>query len=188
MRVSGGAPGWHYRRVIVMERVLLGDLPLPASRLAVRVAQLLAEDLPRLVMLRREPGAAVLERRLARGHRCFAAWHEDRIVHAGWAAPHAAWIDFLEWEIPLGAGDVYQYDSFTAPDVRGLGVAALRVAWMARHFQAEGARRLLAVVWPGNPGAFRPLERVGYRRRGSIRAFRLGPWRRVIHGRSLSRQ
>lgn len=187
MEVSG-ARSWHYRRVVVMERLLVGDLPLPSARLAVRVAPLRAEDLPRLAMLRPEPGPAALERRLRQGHRCFAAWHEDRIVHAGWAAPHAAWIEFLDWEIPLGPGDVYQYDSFTAPAVRAMGVAALRVAWMARHFQAEGARRLLAVVWPGNPGAFRPLERVGYRRRGSIRAFRLGPWRRVIHGRSLSRQ
>lgn len=171
-----------------MERLLVGDLLLPETRLALRVAPLRTEDLPQLAMLRREPGTAALERRLSQGHRCFAAWHEDRIVHAGWAAPHAAWIEFLDWEIPLAPGDVYQYDSFTAPAVRGQGVAALRVAWMARHFQAEGAKRLLAVVWPGNPAAFRPLERVGYRRRGSIRAFRLGPWRRVIQGRSLSRQ
>jgi RimJ/RimL family protein N-acetyltransferase len=47
---------------------------------------------------------------------------------------------------------------------------------------------LLAVVWPGNPGAFRPLEKVGYRRRGRIHVLRLGPWRRVLHTRSRSRQ
>lgn len=179
---------WHYRRVVVMERLLAGELPLPVPRLLVRVARLEPAELPLLAALRPEPGLSTLERRLARGHGCFAAWHEDRIVHAGWASAREARIEFIDWELPLQPGDVYQYDSYTAPAVRGLGVAAVRVAWMARHYQAEGAQRLLAVVWPGNPAAFRPLEWVGYRRRGSIHAVRVGPWRHVLHGRSFSRQ
>ena len=171
-----------------MERMLTGEMPLPPARLPVRVALLGPDELPSLAVLRPELGVATFRQRLAQGHRCFAAWHDDRIVHAGWAAPRAAWIEFLDCAFPLGEGDVYQYDSYTAPAVRGLGVAALRVAWMARHFQQEAARRLLAVVWPGNPGAFRPLEKVGYRRRGSIHVLRLGAWRRVFHSRSRSRQ
>jgi RimJ/RimL family protein N-acetyltransferase len=97
-------------------------------------------------------------------------------------------VDFLEWELPLEPGDVYQFDSFTLPAFRGAGIAGARVAWMARFFRERGARRLLAVVWPGNPPAFRPLEKAGYRRAGSLRVFRLGAWRRVIHTRSRSRQ
>jgi GNAT superfamily N-acetyltransferase len=187
--VSGGATRrWHYRRVIVMERILTGDLPLPAARLPVRVAPLETDELSSLALLRPELTIDTFRQRLARGHRCFAAWHEGRVVHAGWAAPRAAWIEFLDYALRLAEGEVYQYDSYTAPAARGMGVAALRVAWMARHYQGEGAKRLIAVVWPGNPGAFRPLEKVGYRRRGSIHVLRLGPWHRVLHTRSRSRQ
>lgn len=171
-----------------MERILTGDMPLPPARLPVRVALLVPDELPSLALLRPELDVATFRQRLAQGHRCFAAWHEGRVVHAGWAAPREAWIEFLDCAFPLEPDDVYQYDSYTAPTARGLGVAALRVAWMARHFQSEGTRRLLAVVWPGNPTAYRPLEKVGYRRRGGIHALRLGSWHPVFHTRSRSRQ
>src|SRR5262245_23807561 len=171
-----------------MERMPTGDLPLPPARLPVRVAPLATDELSSLALLRPELTIDTFRQRLAQGHRCFAAWHEGRMVHAGWAAPRAAWIEFLDCAFPLADGDVYQYDSYTAPAARGMGVAALRVAWMARQLQMEGVRRLFAVVWPGNPAAFLPLEKVGYRRRGSIHVVRLGPWRRVLHTRSRSRQ
>jgi len=180
--------GWHYRRVVVMERRLDGLPPEPAAGLPIRLAVLTPDDLPRFASFRPDLDPRVIRDRLAAGHRCFAAWHEDRIVHAGWASEDRAWVEFLECELPLEPGDVYQFDSFTLPAFRGAGVAGARVAWMARFFRDRGARRLLAVVWPGNPAAFRPLEKAGYRRAGSLRVLRMGPWRRVVHTRSRSRQ
>ena len=104
--------------------------------------------------------------------------------HAGWAATREGWIDYLGCEFPLEAGDVYQFDSYTAPGFRGLGLAAGRVAWMARFFQDAGFRRLLAVVWPENMQAFRPLEKAGYRRCGWLRVVQLGRWRHVTYSRA----
>jgi GNAT superfamily N-acetyltransferase len=170
-----------------MERPLAGDLPMPVARVPVRIAVLAPEDVPALAALRPVPDPAALRERLGRGHQCFAVWREGRIVHAGWAASRDARIEFLDVALPLEPGDVYQYDSYTTPDARGLGIAAQRVGWMARHFQAQGARRLLAVVWPGNPAAFRPLEKAGYRRAGAIHALRLGRWRPIFHTRTRSR-
>jgi hypothetical protein len=180
--------GWHYRRVVVMERRLDGALPDLTARLPVRMAVLSPDELPQLAAFRPDLDPDVIRRRLGQGHCCFVAWHEDRIVHAGWAATREAWVDILDCEFPLEPGDVYQFDSYTVPAFRGSGVAGARVVWMARYFQAARMRRLFAVVWPRNEGAFRPLEKAGYLRCGSLRVVRWGRWRRVIHTRSRSRQ
>jgi RimJ/RimL family protein N-acetyltransferase len=169
-----------YRRVVVMECRLDGPLPEITSRLPTRIALLTVAELDDYARFRPDQEPATIRRRLDQGHRCFVAWHEERVVHAGWAAIRAAWIDYLGCEFPLGPGDVYQFDSHTAPEFRGLDLAAARVAWMARFFRDRGARRLLAVVWPENRPAFGPLEKAGYRRCGWIRVLRLGRWRRII--------
>ena len=166
------------------------DQPLPDvhPRLPVRIGLLTAEDLEAYARFRPELDRAAIQLRWDGGHQCFAVWHEGAIVHAGWASTREARVEFLDCHLALEPGDVFQFDSHTAPRFRGRDLAGARVAWMARFFRAAGARRLLAVVWPGNPTAFRPLEKAGYRRVGSIRAVRLGPFRRVIQRPSRSRQ
>jgi RimJ/RimL family protein N-acetyltransferase len=170
-----------YRRVIVMERRLDSPIPEVTSRLPVHLALLGAAELDRYAHFRPDQDPAATRLRLERGHRCFAAWHDGQIVHAGWAAVRMPWIEYLDCEFPLEAGDVYQFDSYTTPAFRGLGVAAARVVWMSRFFRDAGFRRLLAVVWPENTPGFRPLERAGYRRCGWIRVFRFARWQRIVH-------
>ncbi len=167
-----------------MECRLDQRIPEVRPRVAVRIAPLNAEDCESYTRFRGEAARVTIRRRLERGHQCFAAWHEGQIVHAGWAATREGWIDYLGCEFPLEAGDVYQFDSYTAPAFRGLGLAAGRVAWMARFFQDAGFRRLLAVVWPENMQAFRPLEKAGYRRCGWLRVVQLGRWRHVTYSRA----
>jgi len=166
------------------------DRPLPevTPRVPVRIGLITADDLPAFSRFRPEVDRAAIRGRLEQGARCFAAWHEGQIVHAGWAVTRQARVEFLDCELPLEPGDVFQFDSHTAPAFRGLDLAGARIVWMARFYQEAGARRLLAVVWSKNTPAFRPLEKAGYRRGGWIRAIRLGPWRRVIHRRRPSRQ
>jgi ribosomal protein S18 acetylase RimI-like enzyme len=169
-----------YRRVVVLECRLEGELPEVAARLPVRIALLTPADLEAFTRFRRELEPSTIRRRLEQGHQCFIVWREGEIVHAGWAATRQAWVDYLGCAFPLGPGDVYQYDSFTAPAFRGLDLAGARVAWMARFFRDAKARRLLAVVWPENTAAFRPLEKAGYRRCGWLRVIWCGRWRRAI--------
>jgi len=169
-----------YRRVVVMERRLDDTLPEVAARVPARVALLTLGDLEPYARLRPDAEATTARQRLAQGHQCFAVWHERQIVHAGWAATRDAWVDYLSCTFPLGAGDVYQFDSFTVPAFRGLDLAGARIAWMARHLRASGFRRLFAVVWPENRAGFRPLEKMGYRRCGWLRVVGLGRWRHVI--------
>jgi ribosomal protein S18 acetylase RimI-like enzyme len=170
-----------YRRVAVLECRLDGELPEVAARVPVRMTLLTPADLEAFSRLRRDLEPSTIRSRLEQGHQCFIVWHEGEIVHAGWAATRRAWVDYLGCEFPLGAGDVYQYDSFTAPAFRGLDLAGARVAWMARFFRDAQARRLLAVVWPENTAAFRPLEKAGYRRCGWLRVIWCGRWRRAIY-------
>ena len=179
---------WFFRRVVIMECWLDGPLPDVSPRVTVRIGPITIDDLPALMRFRPEVDDVAVRRRLEQGARCFAAWHEGRIVHAGWATTRQARVEFLDCELPLEPGDVFQFDSYTAPAFRGLDVAGARVAWMARFYREAGARRLLAVVWSRNTRAFRPLEKAGYRRGGWIRAVRIGSWRRVIYRRSPSRQ
>ena len=170
-----------YRRVVVMECRLDGPIPDVSPRLQICIAHLPYAELERYAHFRPDQDPAVIRLRFERGHRCFAAWHEGQIVHAGWAAMQAPWIEYLGCEFPIEPGDVYQFDSYTTPAFRGLDLAAARIAWMARFFRDAGFRRLLAVVWPENTPAFRPLEKAGYRRCGWIRVLRIGRWRRIVY-------
>ena len=172
-----------YRRVVVMECRLDRPLPQVTPRLPARITLLTAAELEGYARFRPDQAPATVSRRLDQGYQCFAAWHENRLVHAGWAATREAWIEYLRCEFPLEPGDVYQFDSYTAPDFRGLDLAAARVVWMARFFRDAGSRRLLAVVWPENRRAFRPLEKAGYRRCGWLRVLQLGGWRRIVYSR-----
>ena len=173
-----------YRRVVVLECRLDGELSEIAARLPVRIALLTSADLEHFGRFRPDLEPSMIRRRLEQGHQCFVAWHEGEIVHAGWAGARPAWVGYLSCEFPLGPGDVYQYDSFTAPAFRGLDLAGARVAWMTRFFRDAKARRLFAVVWPENIAAFRPLEKAGYRRCGWLRVIWCGRWRRATYSRS----
>jgi len=172
-----------YRRVVVMECLLDRPLPGVTPRLSARIALLTVDQLEWYTCFRPDQDISAVRSRLDHGHRCFVAWHEGQIVHAGWAAMRGAWIEYLGVELPLESGDVYQFDSYTAPAFRGLDLAAARVVWMARFFRDAGFRRLVAVVWPKNTRAFRPLEKAGYQRCGGIRVLRVGCWRRVFYSR-----
>ncbi len=168
-----------YRRLVVMALPL--DRPIPDCRASLPVAidWLEPSDIDRYLAFRTDADGDQVARALANGARCLAARHEGRIVHAGWATVSHPWIDYLGCEMPLGPGDVYQFGSFTAPALRGRGIAAARVAAMARHFQARGHRRLIAGVQPELHAAFRPLERVGYRPLGRLSVVRIGPSHRL---------
>jgi RimJ/RimL family protein N-acetyltransferase len=176
-----------YRRVVVMECRLDRSLPEVTPRVAARIGLLTAAEQECYARFRPDQEPTTICRRLEQGHRCFAAWHEGQIVHTGWAATAEAWVEYLGCAFPLEPGDVYQFDSYTAPEFRGLDLATARVAWMARFFRDAGSRRLLAVVWPENTSAFRPLEKAGYRRCGWLRVLRLRRRWRAIHSYSRPR-
>jgi SAM-dependent methyltransferase len=169
-----------YRRLVLMALPLDEPIPEVRARLPVTIEPLSESEIDGYLRFRPDTARTEIERRFAAGCVCFIARLDGRIVHAGWAGFSTVWIEFLDYEMPLAPGDVYQFDSFTAVPFRGQGIAASRVATMARSLQRAGHRRLLAGVLPEVQVAFRPLERVGYRRLGRLGVLRVGPWRRAV--------
>lgn len=78
--------------------------------------------------------------------------------------------------LPLGSGEVYQFDGQVAPEFRGKGLAQHHM----NHFETEMMRRgfhdVISIVESGNQSATRFHERNGFRaaRRGAY--VRLGPF------------
>jgi SAM-dependent methyltransferase/GNAT superfamily N-acetyltransferase len=173
-----------YRRLIVLERPLNANVPQLKARIPVTIDLLQPDEVAEYV--RFHPGLTVAEvqRRLSTGHWCFVVRHAGAMVHAGWAVAGRAWIEYLDCELPLGAGEAYQYGSYTDPAYRGRDLAGARVAMMAAWLHGRGYHRVLAAVLPENRTGFRPLEKVGYRPVGWIGVVRCGWWRRrvgVVH-------
>jgi len=167
-----------YRRLVLLERGL--DIPVPdvSADPSFRVALLADGERAAYLEFRPDQDAVEIARRVERGDRCFATWQEQRIVHAAWAATGRAWIEYLSRELPLAAGDVYVYDSFTRPEFRGRGAAPLRARVLGQYFAARGYARVLTAVLQENAAGFRPLEKVGTRPVGAIGYIGIGPWRR----------
>lgn len=167
-----------YRRAVLMERLLEEPIMAMPSRVPVVIAPLKETEVQDYLGLRPEADPADIRQRLKSGQFCFVARYEGRIVHACWATPKRAWIDYLDCALVLAPDAYYGYEGFTAPDFRGHNIALALYSQMIRYFRDAGYRRSLAVLMPENPLAFRPLEKIGYRTIGTLGYVKLGPWRR----------
>ncbi|MGZ4359110.1 MAG: methyltransferase domain-containing protein [Gaiellaceae bacterium] len=164
-----------YRRLALLELVL-GDRP-PAAATAAKVPLefefVAREAIAELAALR--PGlGGIAQVRLARGDRCFVARRHGRIVAARWVARNVGHVEFLHASLPLSHDEAYNFDTWTHPDVRGLGVATATGAALYELLASEGVRAVLRAVWPENAGGMRNARREGFHRVGTLRSFGLG--------------
>jgi hypothetical protein len=169
-----------YRRLLVTE-VRLPGADLRPSELPLTVRFLEPGDAAGYRALR-AGGADELERRLATGDRCFGAWLDGRLVSVRWFSSGTAWIEYLDRRVPLRPGELYLYDLYTAPDVRGRSVSRASAAGWQDAFAAEGVRRLVGTVLPENRPVLRATEKAGWRVVGKLGYVRIGPWRRDFGG------
>ena len=153
------------RRLILRERPSGQPFPSVSTRMPVRVSMLAATEIGAFLAFRLSEHAGEIRRRSDEGQWCFVAWHDRQIIHAAWAVPGRARIEYLSMEIMLAPDELYAYDVFTSPAFRGLGVSPTRMLEMMRYFRDHGYRRLIAAISPENRPAFRPGERVGWDRR-----------------------
>ena len=129
----------------------------------------------------REGSSRAARERLGRGARCFAARAADgRIASVRWIARGDAQIDFLGCTLPLAAGEAYNFDTWTDPAFRGLGVASATGSRLNEVLADEGVRTVLRAVWPANEQGIRNAAREGFVPAGTILAVRLGPLRRRV--------
>jgi ribosomal protein S18 acetylase RimI-like enzyme len=93
---------------------------------------------------------------------------EDELLGACWVARGRLWSAYLRREIELGPYEALTYETYTTPSARGLGVGPELRAWVVNRLREDGFRRLLATVSPDNRSAVRLVEKLGYRRVGTI--------------------
>lgn len=168
-----------YRRLWIFELPLTSATPEPSVPDRVEVTELDAAQLGALQGLRpSETPLDVMRTRMHQGHRCWVARIDGRVVAMQWAAAGTLPGPWLGVDLPLAPDESSSYDSFTAPSHRGRGLGVLLRAVMARALGANGHTRLLATVLPENLPAVKLVERLGYARIGTVRAFTFGPVRR----------
>lgn len=167
--------------------MLVMALPLPAATPAAPALDLALRfevfdpvtGLAAYLGLRRDQGEPEVRRRLGRGDRCFVGWLGERIVTAVWVATERAYVPYLRRDLVLRPGDAYEYDLFTAPELRGRGLVAAHTAVIRARIAAAGARRCLALVAVENRASRALLARNGWRAIGRVGVLRLGALQRL---------
>lgn len=170
-----------YRRLGLFELALGDDLPAPPPNVALELGPYVAErDSAEYAALSPYSDHALTARRLGEGHSLHVARGDGVLLGACWVARGQLDSAYLGRRIPLAAGEALTYETYTAPAARGRGVGPALRAWVARELAASGCRRLLATVDPDNRPAIRLVEKLGYRRIGTLAVLAVGPLRRDV--------
>ena len=98
-------------------------------------------------------------------------------------------VPYLDRYLDIPAGDVFSFDSFTVRAHRGHGVYMARNSFQARHDQANGLKRSIALVARENHAAWLILSRSGLRTLGTYHYLRAPGkglyWSTPLEGESL---
>ena len=166
-----------YRRLDLVERGLQEDLPPSREAPELSYSWLDETGLDAYERLRAGSGEQAAAR-LADGHRCFATWLGDRLVAVRWVATGAPLVEYLGIRLPLAAGEVYHYDTFTDPTLRRRGISAATQGQLFRVLRGEGYVRAVRAVLPENRAAVRDAAATGFEACGKMGFVQLGRRRR----------
>jgi ribosomal protein S18 acetylase RimI-like enzyme len=166
-----------YREVVLVERELKNLWVETSTDVSIQVRRLRRSDVPAYLDLRTDQSEEEVVRRLDNGHFAYVTWTEGRISSAVWYQDGPVWIPDVDHLLTLGPREVYSYDSFTSPDLRGRGIAPARGVQTMRLMRAAGYRSVIGFVLPENRAGFRQPEKLGLKRTGRIGYLQLGPVR-----------
>jgi GNAT superfamily N-acetyltransferase len=167
-----------YRRLGIHELRLGGPIPQLEARIPIAVAPLAEHDVDEYAALSPNSDPAQIGPRLAAGHACYVARGGSELVGSCWVARGTLWSDYLHTNIDLAGDEACTYETYTAPRARGRGIGAALRGEVARILGEAGDSRLLATVEPENAPAVRMVEKLGYRRIGTIGYFGVGSRRK----------
>jgi GNAT superfamily N-acetyltransferase len=165
-----------YRRMLVMTRELDAPIPEVMPGRAVEIRPLTEGNMDAYLKLRPGPPAHDIRARLARGSRCFLAWHQGNIAHVYWAGTGRVYLPYLRRDLVLQPSDFYAYDSYSPPAYRGRGLAQAVGVHVLRLYREDGYRRAWALPAVENLAGIGPVRAIGYRAVGVYGCARLGPW------------
>ena len=168
-----------FRRMVVVTKNV--DPGVKRLRLGIDAELRVLEraDIPLYVAFKPFQAQAEIEQRLSRGHLCFAAFYQGRIVHAGWCATRRVHVPYIHSDIVLGPKDFYIYDSYTDPEFRRTGLVMARSSAMHVHFAERGFEKSYGVVALMNRTGLAIVEPAGYRSIGMYGCVRIGSLHRT---------
>jgi ribosomal protein S18 acetylase RimI-like enzyme len=161
---------------VVRARPLTEPILVPQPRLPITIRLATMADLDKF------DGAATFSeikayaKRFARGHICFIALYQDRLVGYNWAATEVD-LELERAAVRLQPGDAYSGYAFTVPAYRGQGIVPALAAHRFRYLQEIGCQRAIAIVDVKNHAALAAGRKVGYQEIGRATYRRILWWR-----------
>ena len=104
---------------------------------------------------------ASVEKALARGDVCVAAFKANELVSYNWRAVRGPVPHTPNWEVIWEPGLVYRYKALTLPDYRGLHINEALAKTIDRHLATQGYVMGLSFVECTNLSSMRTLKRKG---------------------------
>jgi len=170
-----------YRKMLLMEHLLEEPLCACHAQFPFSSRWLRPDEAERYASFHQELTEEEVRRRLSAGDRCFIGEMDGRIVHGFWLGTSNARINFLNLDLPLKSGELYLYQSFTPPEMRGRSFATATRASALEIVRREGFRRILCCIQLDRAIAYPPPLRTGFTPSALISSVRFGPRRWVFH-------
>ena len=174
-----------YRSFVVLERRLSPPLPKITPTRAVELGSLDPSEIAEYLEFHPGRQRRFIEHRFAAGDVGFTARYRGELVASGWGCRSQHWVNDLRRTWRVEPGEVYFYDSYTAPEHRGHDLNPAMFVHALGHFRALGLDRATVLTVSGNAANLRAKEKLGFERRAVIRSFSLGWGKSILRRRSL---
>lgn len=146
---------------MIAARLLTEPIVIPQPRLPVTIRLATPVDLEKFDGVATFSEIKAYAKRFARGHICFIALYQDRLVGYNWAATEVD--PKLEGAlVRIQPGDVYVGYAFTVPAYRGQRIGSALSAHRLRYLQEKGYRRMIAIADVRNQAALVLTRKLGY--------------------------
>jgi GNAT superfamily N-acetyltransferase len=163
-----------YRPVLVLERRLDEPIVPVAAHVPLGFETLEPAALHEYLQLQPAIPRPQLENRFTRGDACYAARVDGRLAAATWVTRDPHFFRAIGCRYVIPPSEVYVFDSFTAPELRGRRVMPALGVWVLERLREAGVTRAELVIAPDNMASRRARARNGFRPFMRIDYVRLG--------------
>jgi GNAT superfamily N-acetyltransferase len=163
-----------HKRGIILERRLDEPIDEVTPRCSVEFGPLGPSDIEEFLRFHPDRRREYIERRFSMGDLCFAARHGGALASTTWACRSQHWVPDLHFMWHVAPGEVYLYDSYTAPQLRKRGLFPALGTHILRYFRSLEVERALTTIAPENTASIHSRAKVGFRQCGDLRCFSIG--------------
>ncbi|MFH2012724.1 MAG: GNAT family N-acetyltransferase [Pseudomonadota bacterium] len=110
----------------------------------------------------------IFEDRLRKGDICCAAFFRNEIVSYCWVALREAYIGEIGKKIRLKNNELYLYDAFTKPGLRGNNLFPKILEAILSYGREKGCQTILTFVLSSNNSSVKAIKKVGFGRFQSV--------------------